>query len=179
MHIIPYKQTLSHSCLTACFLMLLQEKKAISFDETLEEALTMKGSKRIYPFYVVGIAKEVFNHFKVTIEIIVDNKYYTKILNQAFMNDEHFLIHHQRITIALIKKILKEKSIICYIDNNLLGDYSHSPHFIIIEKVTKKKIAIIDPLTGKRNYWSDKKLADAIYSLKRNVKMCPLLYSLN
>ena len=65
MSITPYKQTLSHSCLAACFLML-QDKK---FTEEDEEQMALRGSKRKYPFYVSGITMESVKSFDKKVEI--------------------------------------------------------------------------------------------------------------
>ena len=176
--IIPYKQSFSHSCLVACFFMLLQKQKDFNFDEKTEKEILIKGMRKIYPFYVVGIAKEVFNKFKTKITIIVDNKYFTNSLIKSFKDKRSFNIIHKKITIQLIKQLLKDKSLICHLDNNYLGNYSHCSHFVVLEKATDKKILLIDPFSGKKRFISDKKLEQAILSLKNHVKMCPLLYYL-
>jgi hypothetical protein len=65
MAIIPYKQTLSHSCLAACFLMLREKK----ITEVQEQELALNGSKRTYAFYVTGIPLEFAKrHFNSTQE---------------------------------------------------------------------------------------------------------------
>lgn len=177
-NLTPYKQTLSHSCLAADFLMLLKEKYNISFNNKNEEDILIRGMKRVYPFYVVGIPKEFYKKYGKKINIAVDNKYFTNILIKSFKDKKNFNIYHHKITISYIKELLKEKPIICHIDDNYLGDYSHASHFIILEKATDKKIRIIDPMTGKKSLISDKGLKDSILSLKKHIKMCPLLFYL-
>ena len=176
--ILPYKQSLSHGCLAADFLMLLKAKYGTNFNEKDEDQILLKGMKRTYPFYVVGITKEFFNRYKKKINIIVDNKYFANILVKGFKDRNNFNIQHKKITISLIRELLKEQPIICHIDDNYLGDYSHASHFIILEKATNKKVLIVNPMSGKRSLISDKKLYDSILSLKRHIKMCPLLFYL-
>jgi len=156
--------------------MLLKEKYQINFSEKDEEKILLKGMKRTYPFYVVGIPQEFFKRYKKKINIIVDNKYFTNVLIKSFKSKNKFNIFHKKITLSLIKELLKEQPLICHIDDNYLGDYSHASHFIILEKATNKRILIVDPMTGKKKSISDKKLLESILSLKRHIKMCPLLF---
>ncbi len=110
---------------------------------------------------------------------MVDNKYFTNFLIKSFNNPKKFNIKHKKITINTIKDLLKKEKLICHIDNNYLGDYSHASHFIIIEKSTHKKFRIIDPMEGKKKIISHEKLYESITSLKKNIKMCPLLFYLS
>lgn len=178
MTIVPYKQTFTHSCLVADFLMLLKNKYNISFNEKDEEEILIKGMKRIYPFYVIGIPRAFFNKYNKKINIVVDNKYFTNFLIDGFNDKNNFNVYHNKITIRYIKELLKENSVICHIDDNYLGDYSHASHFIILENSTDKRITIIDPMNGKRTFISDEKLEKSIQSLKKHIKMCPLLFYL-
>jgi len=95
-----------------------------------------------------------------------------------FNDKNNFNIYRKKITISLIKELLKEKPVICHIDDNYLGDYSHASHFIILERATNKKILIVDPMKGRKSLISDKKLEESILSLKKHIKMCPLLFYL-
>lgn len=176
--ILPYAQSLSHGCLAADFLMLLQEKYGINFTEKDEVQILLSGMKRTYPFYVVGITKEFFKSYKRKINIVVDNLYFTGILMESLNDTNHFNIYHRKITLSLIKELLLEQPVICHVDDHYLGDYSHASHFIILEKATSKQIVIVDPMYGKRCLISDEKLGDAILSLKKHIKMCPLLFYL-
>ena len=173
--ILPYRQSLSHGCLAADFLMLLREQYRLKFSEKDEVQLLLNGMRRTYPFYVVGISQEFFNRYQKGVNIVVDNKYFTDILIKSLKDRKNFNIYHQKITIHLIKELLNEGPIICHIDDHYLGDYSHASHVIILERATDKKILIVDPMNGKKSLISDKKLEDSILSLKKNIKMCPLL----
>ncbi len=173
--IIPYKQSLTHSCLAACFLMILKTEKGINFDEKVEQNLALNGSKRTYPFYVVGIANEVAEKYHVKINIIADNKYFAEVLDKSFKNQPLVSIKHEKVTLTLIKNLLQNQPLICHIDNSLF-DYSHSSHFIVLEEATDKFISIIDPWTGQRKNITDKKLEESINNLKNHIKMCPLLF---
>lgn len=177
-HIIPYKQSLSHSCLVADFLMLFKAKYGIEFDINDESDLLLKGMDRKYAFYVVGCPKAINEKYNKRIGIVVDNQYFTDILIKEFKDKENFNIYHQKVNLKTIKRLIEKRPLICYIDDNYLGDYSHASHFIILERMTDKMIQIIDPFTGKRSSISHKKLENSVQSLKDHIKMCPLLYYL-
>lgn len=176
--IVPYKQTLSHSCLVADFLMLLEQKYEITFNKKDEVKLLIDGMNRKYLFYVVGCPTEIFEKHKKKIGIVVDNKYFTDVLIKEFNDKENFNIFHEKINTKTIGRFLEKGPLICHIDDNYLGDYSHASHFIILDKMTDKMITIVDPMTGKRGSISHKKLEDSINSLKNHIKMCPLLFYL-
>ncbi|MBI5044584.1 MAG: hypothetical protein HZC02_01550 [Candidatus Levybacteria bacterium] len=173
MVISPYQQTLTHSCLAACFLML-QEKQFTKFDE---QELALKGSSRKYPFYVVGIPEEFVKKYDGNIKIYADNNFFATTLQKAFIGNKKIHVTHKKIDMAFITELLNEKPLICHIDNHALGDYSHVSHFIILEKATKEFVTIIDPWSGKKKKISKSTLTEAISDLKNHVKMCPLLFS--
>ena len=179
MDIIPYKQSLTHSCLVACFLMLLKAQANIEFTEAEEQDLALNGSKRRYSFYVIGIPSEIMKKYNKKIQVYADNKYFTKVLQNSCEVNQGIKITHNSITLNLVRELLKKKPLICHIDNNALGDYSHTSHFIVLEKTTKDTIQILDPWTGKKKHISNNVLEKAIYNLKTQVKMCPLLFSID
>ena len=164
MEIKPYKQSLSNSCLVAAFLMLLESEHKIEFSKKEEEEIVMKGMNRKFSFYIVGVPKEFFYKYKKRINIVVDNKYFTNVLIKEFKDKKNFKIVHEKITIDLIKKLILKQPVICHIDDNLLGDYSHASHFIVIEKATDKNFMIIDPWSGKRKLISSNKLISSFFS---------------
>ncbi len=178
MQIKPYKQSLTHSCLVASFLMILEDDKDKTFTKEKEQQLVLKGSQRTYPFYVVGITAEIAKEYKTKIQVFADNKFFTNVLKESF-KDKNITVSHEKITTTLICKLLEKNSLICHIDNHGLGDYSHSSHFIVIEKVKGSLFTIIDPWIGERKNISKKTLEKAILELKHNVKMCPLLFIVN
>lgn len=175
MDIIPYKQTLTHSCLVASFLMILKAQNKIDFTDADEQEVALKGSRRIYSSYMVGISSEIAKKYGKKIQIFADNKYFTKILQESF-KDKKVTVTHHPITLDLIKKLLEQGPLICHIDDNALGDYSHASHFIVLVKATESMITIADPWTGKKKRISNKTLEEAIFKLKTHIKMCPLLF---
>ncbi len=179
-HIKPYKQTFTHSCLVVDFLMILNHKYNIQINKKIEEEILIKGMKRKYPFYVVGIPSEIQKRFRKKINILVDNKYFANALTESFNDKRNFSILHKKITLNLIKKHLnREQLLICHVDDNFFDDYSHASHFIILEKIKNNNIIVVDPMDGKRKSISQKKLMESIFSLKKHIKMCPLLYYLD
>lgn len=179
MEIVPYRQSLSHSCLVACFLMVLQARYGIQFAESDEHRLTLAGSRRIHPFYVAGIPVEIAREFKKDIVAYVDNKFFTKTLSeQSFDALPHMHAEHKPISIELIQEELTTHPIICHVDTHGLGDHSHSSHFIVLERLAGKMVVIIDPWTGVKRKIAQRTLEGAIESLKSEVKMCPLLFAI-
>jgi ABC-type bacteriocin/lantibiotic exporter with double-glycine peptidase domain len=148
------------------------------FTEQDEKELALDGSERTYPFYVVGIPMEFVKKFNCRITIYADNKFFASVLQKSFMQEKRVSVVHKKITDAFIGELLKTQPIICHIDDHILGDYSHASHFIILEKTTKKFIYIIDPWSGKKKRIINTKLEKAISDLKNQVKMCPLLFSI-
>lgn len=173
--LIPYKQTLSHSCLAACMLMLREKP----FTECEESDLTLRGSKRVHQFYVAGIPLEFAQKYDSQINVFVDNKYFADILRGIFSSDKRISIIQKKLTIPLIKDLLINAPLICHIDDHSLGDYSHSSHFIILEKATDQFVQIIDPWTGKRRKLKLSKLEESLSDLKTQIKMCPLLFTID
>lgn len=149
-----------------------------AFSEEDEQQLALNGSRRTYPFYVVGIPMEFAKKFQKNVTIFVDNQYFTEVLEKHFSENNKINVIHKPITEDLIRELLKEKSLICHIDDHALGDYSHASHFIILESATEKFVQIINPWDGKRSRISMKTLLEAIEDLKTQVKMCPLLFSI-
>lgn len=174
MEITPYKQTLTHSCLAACMLILSKNQ----FTEAEEQELGINGSQRTYPLYVVGIPLEFVKRFDRKISVYVDNKFFASVLEEAFLQDERLTVCHKKITISFIRELLKQGPLICHIDDHALGDYSHASHFIILERATEKYVYIVDPWSGERKRIIYAKLEAAINDLKTRIKMCPLLFSI-
>lgn len=177
MTIEPYRQSFTHSCLAACFFMLLKAQKGNKFDREDERKLWESGSNRKYLFYVVGIPQEFSKKFHIGVEVLVDNKYFTKNLTNAFGVGSKCKVRHQKITIESICGYLRECPMICYIDGHILGDYSHCSHFVVLEKeLGGERILVVDPLTGKKRRLSFAQIDQSILSLKKHIKMCPLLF---
>lgn len=174
MNIDPYKQTLSHSCLAACFLMLNGKK----FDEQDEQMLALEGSRRKHQFYVSGVAIETVKSFDKNIEMYVDNKFFAKALVSAFGDESRIKVTTEKITQTLIEQLIIKGPFICHIDIHGFGDYSHASHFIILEKKIGSFVTIIDPWDGVRKRTSMMTLMESISDLKNQIKMCPLLFVL-
>src|SRR3989344_1501680 len=176
MFIEPYKQSFTHSCLAACFFMLLKAQKGTDFDQDDERKLWESGSDRKHPFYVVGIPQEFSKTFEANVEICVGNKYFTNVLKKAFGSNVHCKVRHRKITIESIRERLKEGPVICHIDDHILGNYSHSSHFVILEKeLSQERILIVDPWIGRKRRLRFGQIEESILSLKKHIKMCPLL----
>lgn len=178
MDVIPYRQSLTHSCLVACFLMVMKAQYGVEFTAEDERRLALKGSDRNHPFYVAGVPVEVAREFKKDTRVYVDNKFFANVLSKAFVGMTQMHVVHKPITIGLIKELLTDRPVICHIDTHGLGDYSHSSHFIVVERAAGSMIHIVDPWTGRARKVTEKTLEKAILSLKTEVKICPLLFLL-
>lgn len=172
MQVKPYKQNFSHSCLVASLLMLTSNK----YKQRLEKEIFLKGTSRIYPYYVVGIPHEFSRALDLNVTVYTDNKFFTGVLKAAFSKNKQIVVIHRKIDIKLIRQLIRKSPIICHIDNHYLGDYSHASHFVVIENINKNKVSIVDPYYGKRCVLSEKNLLASITSLKKHIKMCPLVF---
>lgn len=166
----PYKQNFTQSCLVADLLMLTKKSEQLSNKE-VERDILIKGMDRKYSFYVVGIIEEFYNKSKEKTKMFVDNLYFTKVLSKL-IDKNKCEVAHNKISLKLIRENLP---CIVYIDDNYFGDYSHAPHFVIIKDKTDSGFRDIDPMSGKEEFISEKKLIQSIDSLKKHIKMCPLL----
>jgi len=162
--------------LVAALLAILPENKLKYQNKNFEKEILINGMERKYPFYAIGVPEEFCKKTREKIVIYVDNKYFTKVLSKIATKNIKVVRH--KINEELITKVLKKSPCICHIDDNLLGDYSHVSHFIVLQQITKNGIKIMDPYYGKESLISIKKLEEAIKSLKSHVKMCPLLITL-
>jgi len=173
---IPYKQKLSHGCLAASLLILASER-GLKIKDKDEETIVLNGMNRKYMFYIVGLPEEFIKKTKLKLNLFVYNKYFTNVLKKKFSNKKIKVMHH-KINLELIEELLLKSPIIIHMDNNTLGDYSHSSHFIVLTKSLKEYFMIIDPLKGKLSKISKEKIINSIKLLKEHIKMCPLIFQL-
>jgi hypothetical protein len=178
MEIRPHRQSLTHSCLAVCFLMLEQAKHDLEYTEEIEQMMAVRGSKRIYPFYVVGITAEMAKEYGSNIKIFVDNKYFTKVLIKSFEEQKNITVEHTKINPKCIQKLLLNGPLICHIDGHAFGDYSHTSHFLVIEKMAEEKYVVINPWDGKRRKVDVEVIEATLTGLKDYVRMCPILFQL-
>ena len=155
----PYKQTLSHGCLAACFLMLLHSKNS----SIEEKKILFKAMDRKYQFYVSGVPIEISRAYGKKITVFVDNKYFTNVLKKEFKGTKLKPVHN-KISLPFIKELLADGPVICHIDDHYLGDYSHASHFIVIEKAldTMEKLG-----TVKQRGNTETKRIERLYSLNK------------
>ena len=104
--------------------------------------------------------------------MFVDNKFFTNLLIEK-CNTPKITIIHKPVNLEF------EAPFVLYLDSQVLGGYSHAPHFVIVGKIVGDICTIIDPWEGKRKRLSKEKLTEAISSLKYYLKYCPILIKLN
>jgi len=149
-------------------------------DQSMEEKIFFDGEKRDYQFYLNSIFASYVSNLNKGIQVHVDNRYFAKLLAEDLAEfGDKIAIDHNPITIDMIKKILQKSPLIIYLDDNFLGDYSHASHFVVISSIRKDgRFEILDPATGKCKYLTEKKLEETIQSLKKHIKMCPIVVTM-
>lgn len=175
MHIVPYQQSLSNSCLAASLLMVSGKKVT----PKLEESVCIRGSKRRYDLYVVGVPFEFCLQTRQKLSVYVDNRFFANLLAKQFAQNRLVSVTHRKVDLKLLRELSAERPIVCHIDDHFLGDYSHCSHFVVVEKISKSMATLIDPYYGKRSRISCKTLVRAIASLKQHIRMCPLIFQVD
>lgn len=169
MDITPLKQKFYHSCLITSLMMISKMN-----DQSIEERVFMEGEKRHHAYSLRGFLESFADNTMLSMEVIVDNKSFAEDISKP--NNKNIKVRQEKITLALIKKILETQALIIHLDDNVLGDYSHASHFVVVEKLMPNgKFQVIDPMTGGRRILSEEKLQNSIDSLKSYIKMCPLI----
>lgn len=175
MRIPPYQQTTPLSCLPACLLMGLQIKTGFSFYPEDEQQLLFNGLLFNREIYHIGILEEFSKRFKKTLKVWVDNKYFSESLKKLPISND-LKIHFHKIDLDLILGNLSNKRLmILYLDLFYLRNNLHSPHFVVVEKLIKDRLVVLDPWKGKRFYLKSKVLMKAIDSLRNHLGFCPIL----
>ncbi len=172
MEISPLKQQFHHSCLVTCLLMISRMT-----DQSIEERIFSEGEKRRFGFYLNSILESFADNTMLSVDVYVDNKFFAdKLVGEQNRKNKRIKFKNEKISIELIKKLTDIDAVIAHVDNNFFGDYSHSPHFIVVEKaIPTGKFQIIDPLSGKSKIVAESILESAIVSLKNHIKMCPIV----
>lgn len=145
-------------------------------DQSIEQRIFFEGEKRKLNNYVSSMLFSFIDNTKLSIEVIVDNKYFAESLSGELKRQQKSIkILQQKVTPSLIDKMLEKSEIILHIDDNYLGDYSHASHFVVIERKIGDKYSLIDPVSGTRKTISVVKLEASLISLKNHIKMCPIV----
>lgn len=172
MEVHPLKQQFYHSCLVTSLLMISQMT-----DQSMEERIFTEGEKRRFNYYLSGILESFVDNTMLSVELTVDNKFFAEeLIKNQFKKNKRIKIKQEKVTVKLIKQLLLTQPLIINLDNKFLGDFSHSSHYVVVEKIIANgKLQLIDPLTGGKKILTEEKLEEAILSLKTHIKMCPLV----
>lgn len=164
----PYKQTSLQSCLSVC--LLLHNKEDVTRDKELE--LLYEGLKTTDP-YAVAITRAFVKKYMKHVDIHVDNSYYFREL-QGKYEENNLSFFHNKINAAFLESL--SSPYIVYIDTHtLLGTWDYSPHFVIIESMTKEFFTVIESITGKLIKVKKSKLLESISTLRERIHYCPLV----
>lgn len=167
-----FRQKFCHSCLVTSLLMISGAK-----DQSQEEKIFFEGEKRDYDYYINSTLASFAKNTGKQLEVLVDNKYFTETLSHDLNElSEKVHISFKPVTTPLIKEIVKNQPLVVHLDDNFLGDYSHASHFVVVHSIRKDgRFEIFNPINGKSKYLTERNLGDAILSLKKHIKMCPIL----
>jgi hypothetical protein len=166
-----YKQTNCESCLPVCLLLLAGKK----ITKRKEDSLLLNGINNFRESYALGVTDEFVDKYKIDVNVFIDNKTYSDFLKNR-IKSKRIRIFHKRINSELLKKI--NGHYILQIDHQILGVYSHCPHYIIVKIKDKSRFEVFDPWTGKITCVKKEKLISAINSLRSYLRYCPVLISL-
>lgn len=170
----PIRQSTNQSCLPACLLMLFYIGKNHQITEKEDQNLIIEGLLQFRDYYPLGILEAFVSRYKIPVEVLVDNIYFTKVL-KSWVFSKSINIKNSPIRQNISHKLKSAFGpFIVFIDGFYLCRGPHTPHFVIVEKVLNQKIVIIDPWFGKRFYWSIEKLQESIASLKTHIRFCPI-----
>lgn len=169
--IVPYRQTTCETCLPVCLLTI----SGVSFTQNDETTLLIEGITRIRDNYALGIVDYFSSKFVQNVQVIVDNKYYCGYLGSQLRNNR-VKLQYQKITLSLLSSL--PKPYIINVDHNLLGAYEHTPHFVAIISEQKNDFTLFNPWTGIISRKKKQTVFNAILSLKKYIKICPLVISI-
>lgn len=162
------KQTTCESCLPVCLLRLRGKR----FGRAEEQALLFEGLKAFRESYALGMCLAFVKKYKIPLDVLVGNSAYADELRHAIKNPL-LRIRHANINKALLHSIAMPY--ILYIDNHVLGEYVHAPHFILVNGSHQKIFTIGDPWTGTIRQIRESIVLDGISSLRKRLYFCPLI----
>lgn len=167
-----FKQKFYHSCLVTSLLMISGAE-----NQELEEKIFFEAEKSDFDFYLNSILASFVKNTGKSLNVFVDNKFFSeKLFNNLKKYSNKIIIVHKPINSDLIIETLNIGPFVIHIDDNYLGDYSHASHFVVANSIRKDgKLEILDPADGKRKYLSMEKLLESVNSLKKHIKMCPVI----
>lgn len=168
MKLITYTQTSCESCLPVCLLTLGE----IEISREKELQLLFDGLSGLKDSYAFGVLEAFVKTYNKEVTLFVDNKYFTNFLIKK-SNSPQITVVYKPVNLEF------ETPFIVYLDSQVLGGYSHAPHFVIVEKIVGDICQIIDPWEGKRRRVKKEVSLASINSLKNYLKYCPLVIKIN
>ena len=163
----PYKQTSSQSCLSVC--LLLHNNKDIAREEEL--GLLYEAIKTTDP-YAISITRTFVKNYGKLVSIHVDNSYFFRELQSKY-EEKNLSFFHSKINAAFLDNL--SLPYIVYINTHTLDTWDYSPHFVVVESMTKEFFTIIEPATGRLMKIKKSKLIESIATLRERLHYCPLV----
>lgn len=168
-----FKQTTYEGCLPICLLGL----GGIQITREKELELIQNGvSKPRDGYYAFNMLSAFVERYSFYANLYVDNKYYSKYLSK-FNKNKEITIFHQLITEDFISQ--QRKPFILYCDWYSFEDYTHAPHFIVVERQEGIHAFIFDPWVGEIIKMKKKKILDSVLELEKRFNFSPLLITLD
>lgn len=162
-----YIQQTSQGCLPVCLIKIVRDELTLEKEvELLISGLKFKQS------YAYGVVSAFCNKYQVNVEFFIHNQYYWEYLRSVNRN-HNITLTHKKVDLNLISNL--DKPLVVYVDNKVLGDYIHTPHFILIENEANKFYSIFDPWDGKIVKIKRLKLIEGVSQLKLVLKYSPIL----
>ena len=162
-----YKQTTYETCL-AVNLMLIA---ALKPNRSKELKIWQAG----WDFnFLTGQANYVAKNFDKKFQIYIENSFYFSTLFNKVYTD--IKLECLKIEEKLINELIKSQPLILYIDNYIIQQIVHAPHFIILIKMEGNKVfEIFDPWDGEIKLISKEVILKAIRSLRTHLRYSPVL----
>jgi hypothetical protein len=167
-----FKQTTYEGCLPVSLLILGDVKSTKQNELKIIYSALRKYRNNFYTLNILTAFVEIYN---LNANLYVDNFHFSKYLKNHSKN-KNIKVLHQKINQNCFEKI--EKPFALYVDDYILGEESHSQHFIVVEKIENNLATIIDPWPGIRRNIKIQTLIKASENMWNQFLYCPLLITL-
>jgi hypothetical protein len=167
-----YAQHTCESCLAVCLLLLVQKIKAralINSDLELETLISALKLSKLN--FVIGHLHFITKRFHVKAELYVNDDHYYRFVKKLSKSSS-ISLKVEKISLKFLDKILSHHPII-YIDDYILRNVVHYPHFVIVFSKNNSEYMIFDPWDGKEKLVKRTVLAKGIRYLKKYLNFTP------
>jgi hypothetical protein len=173
----PKEQRFTQSCLLVALAMVSK----VEMSKKIEGELLVKGLDRKYNNYMQGMLFEFVKKYKTKLKVYIHFALHAKN-HKAWAKDISLInVITQKYSLAILKKLLNQGSVIIYLDAKYL-EYDcyadHMPHFVVVEEIEDTKVTILDPWEGKRKKIKVSSLEEGVRSLRTKFQYSPVIITL-